>query len=160
MVVALAALWAYAGLRKSHVPQTNEAVKVEATTVAKVLLEQEALHQREESYRVGVLKLISLIIGITLAYWLRVDAIDLMKGVLDPKVISAINKPVIAQHTAGGTTYLALTAGMVLTGLAATAGSAFWHDQLDRLQNLKKQTEQGAKTVKRLKGMVTPEEEE
>ena len=27
----------------------------------------------------------------------------------------------------------ALTAGIILTGLAANAGSAFWHDQLDRL---------------------------
>ncbi|VAW42055.1 hypothetical protein MNBD_CHLOROFLEXI01-2922, partial [hydrothermal vent metagenome] len=31
-----------------------------------------------------------------------------------------------------------LTAGIILTGLAASAGSGFWHDQLSRLQSIKK----------------------
>ena len=34
-----------------------------------------------------------------------------------------------------------LTAGVLLTGLAASAGSGFWHDQLTRLQSVKQGAE-------------------
>jgi hypothetical protein len=40
-----------------------------------------------------------------------------------------------------------LTAGIVLAGLAASAGSSFWHDQLKRLQAVKKGTESAHATL-------------
>ena len=46
-----------------------------------------------------------------------------------------------------------LTAGILLTGLAASAGSNFWHDLLGRIQSAKKQAESAAKLVKQLKDM-------
>ncbi|MBN1582990.1 MAG: hypothetical protein JXA89_19940 [Anaerolineae bacterium] len=160
IVISIAALWAYAGLRQHN---AKKAASVTAATAAKVLLEQETLHRREESFRVGVIKLISLFIGIALAFWLQIDAVNLLEGVLSKKVIGTINKTFIsieiesssasdassqAEETSEATKRrLDLTVGIVLTGLAATAGSAFWHDQLDRLQSIKRQAESAAKVV-------------
>ena len=45
-----------------------------------------------------------------------------------------------------------LDAGILLSGLAASAGSAFWHDQLDRLQVAKKAVGQVRAVVETVRG--------
>ena len=42
--------------------------------------------------------------------------------------------------------------GMLLSGLAASAGSAFWHDQLDRLRATKTVAEQVKAAVGQVQG--------
>jgi hypothetical protein len=37
--------------------------------------------------------------------------------------------------------------GMIATGLAASAGSSFWHDMLGRVRNLKNLSEQAGKAL-------------
>ena len=117
--------------------------------------------KRLEAFRVSVLKLISLVTGVVLAYLLQIDALVLLKGIIPAQTVEQINAVVIPTWPLGATksTHPALTVGLILTGLAATAGSAFWHDQLDKLQSAKRQAEAGAKTVQQISGMVvTPEE--
>ena len=46
---------------------------------------------------------------------------------------------------------LNLTPGVILSGLGAAAGSAFWHDQLDRLRQVKQTTEPIEGLVRQLK---------
>jgi hypothetical protein len=46
-----------------------------------------------------------------------------------------------------------ITPGIILTGLAASAGSAYWHDVLDRLQAAKKGTEAAAKLLQQAKSI-------
>jgi hypothetical protein len=152
------ALWAYAGVMETS---AQENPKVTTLTVAQVILQQEAQHKREEAFRVSVLKLISLVTGVVLAYLLQIDALVLLKGIIPAKTVATINAVVIPTWPLGeeASTHPALTVGIILTGLAATAGSAFWHDQLDKLQSAKRQAEAGAKTVQQISGMVvTPEE--
>ena len=45
-----------------------------------------------------------------------------------------------------------LTAGVILSGFAASAGSAYWHDQLGRLQVAKKTVDKVSKAVETVKG--------
>ena len=47
--------------------------------------------------------------------------------------------------------FLSLTPGIILSGLGAAAGSNFWHDQLDRLRNIKETVEPAEKMLKQLK---------
>ena len=51
-------------------------------------------------------------------------------------------------------------AGLATAAASATAGSKFWHDQLDRLQGAKQQAEKAAKTVQSMRGMVGTSGEE
>ena len=43
---------------------------------------------------------------------------------------------------------LNITPGIILTGLAASAGSAFWHEQLERLQAARQLTETAVQVAK------------
>jgi len=79
-----------------------------------------------------------------------VDAFDYLKYALPG--IERINRALPLAGLPEG-----LTAGMVLTGFAASAGSAFWHDQLDRLQAAKKQAESVAVSVRQVKEQMTGE---
>ena len=52
------------------------------------------------------------------------------------------------------------TVGIVLTGLAAAAGSKFWRDLLGRLQATRGQAEEAARLVRQVKGMVGLEQQQ
>ncbi|MCA9933664.1 MAG: hypothetical protein H6662_14225 [Ardenticatenaceae bacterium] len=112
------------------------------------LLEIERRDKKESNDRIQQLRLVSVIVGILLAYALKIDSADLVADLLPPgaNFLSAI---LIAPDDAffvwlSGMFHMqlhALTAGIVLTGLAASAGSGFWHDQLSRLQSVQKGVE-------------------
>ena len=104
----------------------------------------------EEASRLLWLRLISVVVGTVLAGMLQIDALKLLQGVVPGITRFDWTLPV----GLGGR----LTVGIILTGLAASAGSAFWHDQLDRLQNVKKQAESAAQAVLQIKEAVYKEE--
>jgi hypothetical protein len=112
------------------------------------LLEIERRDKREADSRAQQLRLTSVIVGIVLAYLLQIDSADLLRD-LFPQNASFLSM-VLVPHNAAFFTWLGaklhitmydLSAGVVLTGLAASAGSGFWHDQLSRLESVKKSAE-------------------
>jgi hypothetical protein len=133
------------------------------TSLSKVLLEQEIRHKDAEATRLHWLRVISVFAGVILAYILQIDAARLLDAAvpgISAKINTFLNIPGDDLHAFW---YVLpeksrLTAGIILTGLAASAGSAFWHDQLDKLQSAKKQAEAAAKLVRQVKGMTETEE--
>ena len=112
------------------------------------LLEIERRDKRESSSRAQQLRLVSVIVGVLLAYGLKIDSADLIADLLPPNanflsaILIAPNDAFFVWLSAMFNMQLhALTAGIVLTGLAASAGSGFWHDQLTRLQSVQKGVE-------------------
>ena len=78
-----------------------------------------------EKHRITLLRVISAVIGMVIAIMLRIDTFDII-GVLLPTDVQDILTQPNAQ-----------LGGMLITGLAASAGSSFWHDMLGRVRNLK-----------------------
>jgi hypothetical protein len=133
---------------------TNPVGLIDSTSLAKELVKQENRHQREESRRSGALKVVSFVVGVILAYYLKIDAFDFLRGsILSSATISKINRVVLVPGTH-------FTVGILLTGMAATAGSAFWHEQLDRLQSTKRRAEQAAKTVQQVSERIGTTQDE
>lgn len=87
-----------------------------------------------EKQRITILRVISALIGMAIAIMLKIDTFDIL-GVLFPPDVQAILTQPGAQ-----------VGGMLITGLAASAGSSFWHDMLGRVRNLK-DTVQGVSQV-------------
>lgn len=78
-----------------------------------------------EKKRIVFLRILSAIIGVVIAKGLQLDSFTMLSNLL-PK----------------GTTDIFLTqgghyGGILLTGLAASAGSSFWHDQLAKVRAVK-----------------------
>ena len=100
----------------------------------------------EEMSRVHWLRLISILVGIGLAYLLEIDTANLLPeqlGTLSSALSHSVGDYFKISTTAPvighvGAFFDQLTLGMIVSGLAASAGSTFWHDQLDRLQATKK----------------------
>lgn len=79
----------------------------------------------DERRRVATLRVLSGVVGIAIALMLQIDTFDII-GTLFPQDVRVI------LTTPGGQ-----IGGMMITGLAASAGSSFWHDQLGRLRAIK-----------------------
>ena len=94
------------------------------------------------------MRLTSVVVGTVLAYLLQIDSADLLRD-LFPQNANFLSVALIQENAAffiwlGSKLSLTmhdLTAGVLLTGLAASAGSGFWHDQLSRLQSVKQTAE-------------------
>jgi hypothetical protein len=78
-----------------------------------------------ERQRITTLRVISGVIGVLIALMLRIDTFDILGSLLPPDVSDILTRPG------------AQVGGMIITGLAASAGSSFWHDMLVRARNLK-----------------------
>jgi hypothetical protein len=154
-------------------------------TAAQRLLQAETKHQDEATSRVRVLRVISIFVGVYLAFRLQVNAVDILKEAFEG--IARINETVNTEVVVGWLNWplqqlnklplinfkvfplyetaleegaepalllankMRLDAGILLSGLAASAGSAFWHDQLGRLQVAKKAATQVQKVVASVK---------
>jgi hypothetical protein len=79
----------------------------------------------DERTRITILRLLSALIGILIAVLLKINTFDILGGLFPEEVQQTLSIPV-AQY-----------GGLVLTGLAASAGSNFWHDQLGKLRAIK-----------------------
>jgi hypothetical protein len=142
-------------------PQVEKILNTEitSTTAAQIVLTRTDQQRDEESSRLRWLRAISVLVGMYLAYLLQIDAAELLDAAV-PGIAETINAvfrfsgeelhklwPALAPDRA-------ITAGIVLTGLAASAGSTFWHDQLDRLQSAKKGAESAAQMLQQAKEAV------
>ena len=79
----------------------------------------------DERKRVAILRLLAGLVGISIAVMLKIDTFDIIGTLFPDNVRMILTMP-------GGQ-----IGGMLMTGLAASAGSSFWHDQLGRLRAIK-----------------------
>ena len=95
----------------------------------------------------------AMIVGGVLAYLLQIDATTLLDKAL-PGTATAVNQlfvipgPMLHARWAWLPAQLNLTPGIILTGLAASAGSAFLHEQLERLQAARQLTQTAVQVAK------------
>lgn len=120
----------------------------DSTEAAAKLLDLERKEKELESKRIRRTRFISVLFGIFLAYMLQIDSADLLQD-LFPTGANFLSLTLLpdsfinwAQNAFRLQQVFNLTAGVILTGLAASAGSGFWHDQLSRLQSIKKGVDQ------------------
>jgi hypothetical protein len=83
----------------------------------------------DEQKRIVVLRILSAGIGILLAVILQIDTFEILGSLFSKQALAILSTP-IAHY-----------GGMALTGLAASAGSSFWHDQLVKVRALKEATQ-------------------
>jgi len=86
------------------------------------LREKYAASQKQ---RITILRTISAVIGIFLAFVLQINTFDLLGSLFSNEIMRSLNTP------------WGHYGGIILTGLAASAGSSFWHDMLGRARNIK-----------------------
>lgn len=121
------------------------------------LLEIQRRDKKEDDARVQQLRLVSVLVAVILAYILQIDSADLLGG-LFPAGANFLTMTLLVENARLLTWFTGLlgmpthplTAGIVLTGLAASAGSGFWHDQLTRLQTVKHGVETAYQAVRPL----------
>jgi hypothetical protein len=101
--------------------QVNEVQKQIAIKLS-ILRERYAASQKQ---RITLLRSISAVIGIILALLLQVNTFDILRPLFTTEVWNTLSTP------------MGQLGGMILTGLASSAGSSFWHDMLGRVRNLK-----------------------
>ncbi len=78
-----------------------------------------------EAKRIVRLRRIAAFLGVCMAFLFQLDTFAFLAPLFAPSVQGWL-----------ATSYMTY-AGMLLTGIASSAGSAFWHDQLDRMRALK-----------------------
>lgn len=117
-------------------------------TIAQFIMQRSDQQRDEETSRLRILRVISITIGLLIAYSLQIDVLDLL-GEAFPDVLNQLNWVVVS----GGTLHAwrswlpvdkSITVGIILTAFAASAGSAFWHDRLDQIQASKKSAQAAA----------------
>ncbi|GEM_PF-770611 len=118
---------------------TEMGLEAQVNTVQKdIALKLATLRQKHastEKSRITTLRVVSAVIGIAIAFAMQINTFEIL-GVLFPEdVIASLNTPV------------GQIGGMIATGLAASAGSSFWHDMLGRVRNLKNLSEQAGKAI-------------
>ncbi|NCF64994.1 MAG: hypothetical protein GWP61_03410 [Chloroflexi bacterium] len=134
-----------------------------AETTAQFIMQRTDQQRDEETSRLRILRVAAIVIGLVLAYLLQIDVIRLL-GEAFPGVLDSLNVIIVSGDTLHAwRSWLpankTITVGIILTAFAASAGSAFWHDRLDKLQASKKgaqaaatllsQASQVVETVKR-----------
>ncbi|MEW6085287.1 MAG: hypothetical protein AB1607_11890 [Chloroflexota bacterium] len=92
-------------------------------------------HASTEKSRITTLRVVSALIGILIAFAMQINTFEILSVLFPEDVIASLD------------TSWGQIGGMLATGLAASAGSSFWHDMLGRVRNLKNLTEQTQKTM-------------
>ncbi len=103
---------------------TRHAAQVQHKIAARLAAVRQ-LYDVEESVRIARLRRISAVLGILIAVPMQLNAFAYLAPLLAPGVQEQVNNP-----------YMALC-GALLTGLASSAGSSFWHDVIDRMRAVK-----------------------
>ena len=96
--------------------------------IAKAIGEASAMYFKGEQRRRGLIRLVAVALGITFSWIFQIDSL----AILDPVTDTA--REMLTE--AIGPTW-AHTVGLILSGMAASAGSSFWHDQSAKLRNIK-----------------------
>jgi hypothetical protein len=111
-------------------------------TAARFIMQRSDQQRDEETSRLRILRVMSIVVGLVIAYALQIDVLSLLSEAF-PDVLNQLNWTIVSGETLHAwrgwlPADKAITVGIVLTGFAASAGSAFWHDRLDQLQASKK----------------------
>lgn len=101
--------------------QVNAAQKEIAIKLA-ILQERYDTSQRR---RITLLRALSALIGMVIAYVLDINTFNLLGSMFSDQIIASLSTPI--GHYGG----------VIITGLAASAGSSFWHDMIGRARNIK-----------------------
>lgn len=98
--------------------------------MAALLADARKAFEINESRRVGILRFISALIGVYLAWQLQIDSFELLSPLFPENIRNFIRSPEygFSNLRAGG---------IIISGFAASAGSSFWHDQLDKARAVK-----------------------
>jgi hypothetical protein len=112
-------------IRRQAEPILRDSDVLSHEKIATVLRKLEARYDYVSANRVAWIRIFSLVIGFGWAVLLQINSLDL----LDPVV-----PDVITELLGGVQSSWYAIAGLVLSGLGAAAGSSFWHDQMQRLQ--------------------------
>lgn len=129
------------------------AFQLTPANLAQVVLLRSNQQADEEKTRLRLMRFTAMIVGGVLAYLLQIDAATLLDKAL-PGTATAVNQlfvipgPMLHARWAWLPSQLNLTPGIILTGLAASAGSAFWHEQLERLQAARQLTQTAVQVAK------------
>lgn len=83
-----------------------------------------------EKQRITLLRLLSAIIGIIIAFLLHINTFEILGSLFSSQITQSLASPA-GQY-----------GGIILTGLAASAGSSYWHDMLGRVRNIKESVKQ------------------
>ena len=78
-----------------------------------------------QKQRITWLRTISALIGIVIAFSLQIDTFEILGSLFSADTLSTLATPI--GHFGG----------MFITGVAASAGSSFWHDMLGQVRNAK-----------------------
>ncbi len=148
-----------------------------AEDAATRILAEDSVQKEREHTRIAWLRILSVVVGVALAAILQVDSVQLLAPILGDaaskfRSVDAAGK-IVEWYTIGDLigwqgavqgqispwgaildALLKLTPGIYLSGLGAAAGSAFWHDQLDKLRNIKGAVSQVEDLAGQLKGMA------
>ncbi len=123
-------------LKQLGLEEQVDTVKKEIAIKLSTLREKYAASQRQ---RITILRTLSAVIGIVIAFALQIDSFNILGSFFSANVLASLD------------TQWGHIGGMILTGLAASAGSSFWHDMLGRVRNIKdtvKQVEVAVEGVK------------
>ena len=109
-------------LKQLGLEEQVDTVKKEIAIKLSTLREKYAASQRQ---RITILRTLSAVIGIVIAFALQIDSFNILGSFFSANVLASLD------------TQWGHIGGMILTGLAASAGSSFWHDMLGRVRNIK-----------------------
>ncbi len=120
-------------------------------TAAQFIMQRSDQQRDEETSRLRVMRVLSIVIGLVLAYSLQIDVLSLL-GEAFPEFLDQLNWTIVSGQTLHAwrgwlPANKSITVGIVLTAFAASAGSAFWHDRLDQLQASKKGAQAAAQLL-------------
>ena len=127
-------------------------------TAAQFIMQRSDQQRDEETSRLRILRVMSIIVGLGIAYALQIDVLNLL-GEAFPDVLNQLNWTIVSGETLNAwRSWLpvdkSITVGIILTGFAASAGSAFWHDRLDQLQASKKTAQAAAQLMNQAANVV------
>jgi hypothetical protein len=111
-----------------------DVAKKEIAIKLSTLRERYAASQKQ---RITILRTLSAVIGIAIAFALQINTFDILGSFFSPDVAVALD------------TQAGRIGGVIITGLAASAGSSFWHDMLGRARNLKDTVKQVEKVIRK-----------
>lgn len=119
-------------------------------SLARVILELEQKHKDDGASRIYLIRTLSVIVGVALAYILQIDSAELLAGLLPASTTTFLETVLVVEDSRvlGLEFARNLTAGILLSGLAASAGSNFWHDRLSQLQAVRSTAEAAAGVLK------------
>jgi len=158
-------LWRWIAKKLNLKQQTRASDRVilplNPANIARVLLQRDDLQRDEEISRLRWLRVVSIFIGLGLAILLQVDVGLLLQPIITNdlfKVLTTHFTPAPWLPFGLGNLIGQMSVGILISGLASSAGSTFWHDTLDRLQASKKTVQDVGDLVTQLRQLESSKE--